>query len=604
MARDLRSSRRLEGITRSAALAAGLAALALTVGPRARSDNPTDTGKAGREIPAAFKAALEARSAALGLRAGGAGPILARARGLKEFMGRSLEPPTKDESASRAAALAAPAGAVAAAPGTVGGAPPRSPNNVAIGYFPNVSEDEPTVAANPRNASRIVSGSHFIGDTANRCVAHFSRDGGRTWSAIPIFMPQLTHQSQCSDPVLAYVPDGSRVYYAYLDVKSSITFEDPNFVFTEDLDVLVSYSDDDGKTWTGPIVALDGQEIKDIFNPDTGDETFVPGFEYDKPWIGTHVAASGDDGNANGNWVFVSATRFEINFSATVADECRIDFARSDSRGTAWDPPQSLDGSVGGCAIPIVVQGSRPSGGPRGDVLVAWYHSGTDGFRSGSFNIRTRYSNDNGATFQPVTVAVTDSFELPTFLGPGNAYHRWWGAMFPDVEIAPNGSGHVAYTHDPVKGSGEEDGDIRYIGSAGPPYANWSAPVTVNDDASGKAQGWATLAAGVENGRTVLYALWEDHRRSSRDNFEYDVYTAKRTGSGPWSANRRITDEKSRSDFIFLGDYFGITIAGGGDNPSFVYGVWTDRRDEPTQFDLDDDVWGARVSGSADNQSR
>ena len=32
---------------------------------------------------------------------------------------------------------------------------------------------------------------------------------------------------------------------------------------------------------------------------------------------------------------------------------------------------------------------------------------------------------------------------------------------------------------------------------------------------------------------------------------------------------------------------------------AFVYGVWTDRRDEPTKFDYDDDVWGARLSPAA-----
>lgn len=42
-----------------------------------------------------------------------------------------------------------------------------------------------------------------------------------------------------------------------------------------------------------------------------------------------------------------------------------------------------------------------------------------------------------------------------------------------------------------------------------------------------------------------------------------------------------------------------MTIAASGDDDNggnpFVYGVWTDRRDEPTEFDFDDDVWGARI---------
>jgi hypothetical protein len=163
-------------------------------------------------------------------------------------MGKSLEAPKEEGAAARRAAMAVPNSASSSGAGSISDTPPRSANNVAIRYFPNVSEDEPTVAANPRNPSRIVAGSHFIGDTANRCTAHYSRDGGATWSPLPIFMPMETHDSQCSDPVLAYAPDGSRVYYAYINIRSSFTLEDPILTLTEDLDILVSYSDDDGKT--------------------------------------------------------------------------------------------------------------------------------------------------------------------------------------------------------------------------------------------------------------------------------------------------------------------------------------------------------------------
>jgi hypothetical protein len=202
-----------------------------------------------------------------------------------------------------------------------------------------------------------------------------------------------------------------------------------------------------------------------------------------------------------------------------------------------------------------------------------------------------------------MTIAVTDSFELPFWLGPSAFYHRWWLAMFPDVEIAPDGSAHILYTHDPDPGSETaEDGDIRYLGSARP-YTEWSPPTTVNDDGSGKAQGLATLETNVYLGRT-LYAIWEDHRESPNDNFKYDVFWSKKAGIGPWDHNERLTTAQSTSDFIFVGDYYDLTVVarGGGNedgrgdsNGMFVYGVWTDRRDEPTPFDFDDDVWGARI---------
>ena len=66
--------------------------------------------------------------------------------------------------------------------------------------------------------------------------------------------------------------------------------------------------------------------------------------------------------------------------------------------------------------------------------------------------------------------------------------------MFPDPEIGPNGSAHIVYTHDPVSGSATpEEGDVRYISSAGPPHDAWSAPMTVNDDGMERAQGYAAL---------------------------------------------------------------------------------------------------------------
>jgi hypothetical protein len=456
--------------------------------------------------------------------------------------------------------------------------PARSANNAAIRDLPNVSENEPTVVANPRDPKRLVAGTHFFGETARRCLAHHSSDGGKTWNMGLIFMPQLTSQSECSDPVLAYAPDGSRVYYAYMDIK---------FARDTTFEIVLSYSDDDGKSWTGPIVALS-----------------KPTADYDKPWIGTHVPVGrvsdddddDDEDGSNSNWVYVSATRFDF------AGGCHVDFARSSNKGKMWSAPQSLDSAVCGTDdTTTVVQGSRPTGGRGNDVLVAWYHSGADGWLEGSFEIRTRYSSNNGATFDPVVTATSDTSETPFWLGPVAPiakYHRWWTVMFPDLEIAPDGSAHILYTHDPVAGSAtDEDGDIRYVGSAAAPYVGWSLPIRVNDDATpGKSQGFATLEATTRGRTTVLHAIWEDHRNSvEEDNLYYDVFSSRRSRSGAWAPNKKLTDARSTSDFLFVGDYYDLTVSDG-----LVYGVWTDRRDEPSEFNFDDDSWGAVIGRSDD----
>jgi hypothetical protein len=513
--------------------------------------------------------------------------------------------------------------------------------NVGIGVDPEQDENEPTVVANPRDKDILVAGSHFLFPPAfltevGRCVAHASRDAGRSWSA-PVLMPQLTPESQCADPVLAYSPDGSRVYFAYMDIKDSETIvgdpENPDLITVEsDLDVLVSHSDNGGRTWQGPVVALNGDPSSQTFDFQTGELLeFDPGFDFDKPWIAAHVA-SRDQGEGIRKRVYVSATRFDV---LNPGFACTIVVTRSLNRGTTWRTPVDLESSVGDCADPVLVQGSRPSAGSGRQVVVAWFNSGRDGFLQGSFKIRTAFSTD-GKRWRAPRTAVRDSFEPSFFLGPFGFYHRWGATVFPDVEIAQDGRAHIVYTHDPEENgftfvdpeTGEEffdpgtsttaeDGDIRYITSRRAPFRSWSRPRTLNDDGLIRAQGFPALETlRQRNGKIALHVIWEDHRLSPEgptdpdrfgesSNLYYDVFKAIRRPGNGWSRNTRVTDERSISDFLFNGDYFDITTSG----PSLVFGIWTDRRHQNSigasldqngevvldEAALEDNVFGARL---------
>lgn len=426
----------------------------------------------------------------------------------------------------------------------------RKEIDVGIGINVTKHENEPTVVFNPRARKNLVAGSHFFPAGAGiQCVAYTSSDNGATWSA-PSAMPMLTPASSCSDPVLAYSPDGSRVYYAYMDIKGG------------DYDIVVSHSDDNGMTWSPPVIALNG----------------IPPAVYDKPWVGTHI----DDGQSN--WVYVTATHF------TPTDD-HIAFTRSLNQGVAWSSPTFLDTAVS----PVVVQGSRPTGGMGGEVLVAWYNSSADGFLSGSFKIRTARSGNNGATFDAPVDAAVDMFEAPFWLGPGSFYHRWWGSMFPDVEIDTSGTAHITYTHDPVSGSANsEDGDIRYISSVGAPYNAWSMPVTVSDDSTARAQGYAALETQRDRRINVI---WEDHRLSpvipavfpNSSNLYYDMFYASME-RGAWSGNVRASDASSINDFVFIGDYNDLTATN-----QRIFGIWTDRRHQTSILASEDNVFGSRI---------
>ena len=178
-------------------------------------------------------------------------------------------------------------------------------HDVPIGVNPVIHENEPTVAANPVNSKYLVAGSHYIGETGNTCVAYTSSNGGASWTS-PVAMLHLTEISNCSDPVLAYAPDGSRVYYTYMDIKSTFEETATTVTFNDDWDIVVSYSDDNGKTWTGPVLALDGDPTSITFDIETGEVLDLePGFLYDKPWISTPLESAQKD------WVYISVTRFD-----------------------------------------------------------------------------------------------------------------------------------------------------------------------------------------------------------------------------------------------------------------------------------------------------
>jgi hypothetical protein len=107
--------------------------------------------------------------------------------------------------------------------------------------------------------------------------------------------------------------------------------------------------------------------------------------------------------------------------------------------------------------------------------------------------------------------------------------------------------------------------------------------------------------------------LWMDHRRSPEvaadperfgesSNHLYNIFATTNAGRG-WSANERLTERRSISDFVFLGDYNDITTSG----DELVFGIWTDRRhqtsigvhlDEQGDLVLDEDALEDNVVGT------
>jgi hypothetical protein len=520
---------------------------------------------------------------------------------------RSFEvPPSRAEGLRRGATSARRV--PAAADGANGLLARRAPatQDVAIADDPGVLEIRPSVVTSPRRQDIVVmayAGAQFPSAPAVRCFASISFDRGRRWSE-PVRLPTLSDTSDCGAPALAYSPDGRYLYAAYQDQRTTFTFLTPDtYRKDSDFDVVVSRSSDDGRTWSPAVLALDAAASSSTiecapypFNCVAIDWTL--GSSYERP----SLAAGGDTRDASS--VYVVST--ELPEGAFPVPSTIVRFARSMDRGVTWGGAQELDAGSRPTATTaeVVTQGPRVATGPRGELLVAWYHSRADGPRKDLFDIRVRRSGTRGQTWNPIVLAATGELETGLRLG-SLPYKRWWTTMFPAAVIDRDGRAHVAYTQDPDPiAATPEEGDIRYVASPGPPYTNWSSPVDVNDDGLGRAQGFASLATRRHGRTTIVEAVWEDTRLapdsapglnpSQARLSRYDVFHSRlvpASGSG-WSGNLRVSDASSTQNTNATNDRTALTANDSG----VVFAVWSDRRQKALPTDAGDDLFGSRIA--------
>lgn len=478
--------------------------------------------------------------------------------------------------------------------------PPKL-GDVAITDDPLLTQNAPNIVSHPRYKSVLVTayvGFPFPEAQETQCIVKRSFDGGRTWSD-GVFLPLRPTAVSCGGPVLAYSPDGRRLYAAYQDFRAERT--DPEelpeggsrYRSEGDADIAVSVSTDHGRTWSASSAALDGEPwgFTVTCGADgtctTSDE--VGGSNYSRASIGIVK------GRHRRDEIYVTGTRgAQVD---ETAPRFAIAFTRSAHR--RWTPPTVVDFTTRP-ATEEIVQGGQVAVTPTGQILVAWYHSSDDGPRVGRFEIRTRHSVDRGRSWGPIVKAAIDEDETNFWLGSNPRLKTWWTNVFPRLAIDRGGGAHIVYTHDPEPGSDTgEEGDIRYITSKGAPYGEWSVPETVNDDGFGSTQGRPSLAVRHQGRRSIVDVIWEDTRLSSEtpdgpqaSNLYYDIFHSwLRPGRGAgWAPNRRVSDESSLQSSQFIES--GTSLATNG---ARLYGVWVDRRDKTSLTELGENIYGSRI---------
>ncbi len=438
-------------------------------------------------------------------------------------------------------------------------------------HFPQNKQNESPMAVNPVDAANAISGANDeiqepdctpatggpsscpFSPTVDTSGVYWTTDGGASWNQTILDWYPSSGLTSDGDPVVAFGPkpngsggfdyaNGARAYFGSLAGS-------PTFGPDQEL-LAVSYSDDGGATWSGPVVAT----TRD--NPVSFNDKIA-------------IWADSNPSSPNFGNVYVAWTLFigtgNFGEAPTFSPE-PIMISRSTDGGLTFDRPRKLspshnNGAVGGR------QGAEIRSAPNGDVYVFWDDAisrrsavlaarSTDGGRTFGRPFLVAYKNDIPGGF-PGASFRSNSFPMADIDSSGNLYVVWadYTSGHSVVKLAKSTDNGASWT---VSTAADVAGRSAFYPAVAVSGSNVFVGFNAIDD----------VAAGTPPGAGVVF---------------YDAYyVLSSDGGANFGAAAKISAASSDPDAAttngltaqFLGDYNG---AAAGPDGSFWFS-WTDTR--------------------------
>ncbi|HEV8671286.1 MAG TPA: sialidase family protein [Candidatus Limnocylindria bacterium] len=476
------------------------------------------------------------------------------------------------------------------------------PTSGTTARFPTNKQNEPSIAVDPTDSLKLIAGSNdeqrqppcgpgpVRGSAAPNDCSFFpnvgsdgvytSSDGGVTWTnrgLLPGFTDSNPSNALVSDgdPVIVFGPKpsgsefsfdtGARAYYAGL--ASFATGAAKGQQVPELL--TVSTSDDDGATWSAPVIAARGNGFK--FNDK---EDIWADRNPSSPFFGS---------------VYISWTQFRGSIFTFFAEPVMVSFSRDGGR--TWSRPNQLsiaqNFAFGGR------QGSVVRTGPNGEVYVIW----EDSDRGGAKQVIAR-SVDGGVSWtHPMDISHFKDIADPI---PGANFRT---DSFASAAVdQSNGAIYVAWSA-AISSSGASSGRIVMSKSTNQ-GSTWSTAIPVSAAADGYAffQGLDVAPTGrVDVGYQALKAT--STATYGAGNATIDAFfVSSPDGGATWSGSTKITSTSSdpaasaqnNLERQFWGDYNTLVST-----TSAVYFIYTDARNGAACAPVDAYQHGVDGSGAA-----
>jgi hypothetical protein len=399
------------------------------------------------------------------------------------------------------------------------------------------AEVEPSIAVDPNNPLHLVGvwqQDRWSNGGSRGIVAGVSKDGGNTWTAVPI--PGVSEVTggplpRASDPWVSFAPNGA----VYVSVLSAVSTNGP------DETINISKSTDGGFTWGAPI-ALIADTDPHVFD----DKESVTA----DPTNSSFVYATWDRLTFDSSFNFVNGPTY---------------FSRSIDGGQTWQAAHAIFNAPSGTQTignQIVVL-------PNGTLLDVF------DFISNVNTVEVIRSTDHGLTWSAATVIATDQGIGITDPNTGAGVRA--GTNLPEVVVdRTSGAVYVVWEDGRFSGASHEDIAISQSTDGG---LTWSAPIKVNQTPtnipSADQQAFTPQVAVAANGEIgVSYYDFRNNTGGPALLTDYWIAFSSPGVSLSFGNEQRLTATSFNSELapfaggLMIGDYEGL-VAGGASFNTF-----------------------------------
>jgi hypothetical protein len=404
--------------------------------------------------------------------------------------------------------------------------------------------EEVSICVNPKNLSQVVAG-------ANIDFYYYSINGGLSWTRGTLVSSTY---GVYGDPTIIVDTLGN-FYYFHLANPPGGNWLDR---------IVCQKSTDGGITWSNP-----GSYMG--LNPPR---------DQDKQWACVDFTKG-----PRGNWIYCTWTQFE---SYNSPDSSNILFSRSTNGGLNWSDPATRINQIGGDSYDgdNTVEGAVPAVGPNGELYVAWAGPKV---RNSVYGIFFDKSTDGGTTWLANDIYINDQKGGWDQMIAGISRCNGMPVTCCDISNSPfRGTIYVNYTDSITTG----DHDVMIVKSTNGGL-NWSTPLKVNYDETGKEQFFTWMTIDQITG--YIYVVFYDRRNYA--NNKTDVFIARSTDGGASFSDFRVSETPfTPTSGVFFGDYINITAHNGVVRPIWTrleggsLSIWTAILSYPTAVRTDEEI--------------